>query len=90
MMFFKTLLSFSLLFAAPVFAEEEASALRDLQIGMAGLQEAATNPALLAQLMQDLQVRGALQCLCKIQLLYLLFCLFVNIWLRVVGPRILK
>lgn len=33
-----------------------AKAIRDLKVGMAGLQEAASNPAVLAQLMQDLQV----------------------------------
>ena len=33
-----------------------AQAIRDLKVGMAGLQEAASNPAVLAQLMQDLQV----------------------------------
>jgi hypothetical protein len=36
--------------------EEEDSALRDLQIGMQGLKEAAGNPVLLAQLMRDLAV----------------------------------
>ena len=56
-MIFKVLLSVSLIFtAAPVFAQEGDAALRDLEIGLAGLQEAAKNPALLAQLMQDLQV----------------------------------
>jgi hypothetical protein len=37
--------------------EEAATALRDLQTGMAGLKEASQNPALLAQMMRDLQVR---------------------------------
>ena len=46
----------ALLFVPSVFADNE-DALRDLQIGMAGLQEASRNPAMLAQLMQDLQVR---------------------------------
>jgi len=54
-MLFKTILSFSLLLAAPVFSQSDEDALRDLQVGMAGLQEAAKNPALLAQLLQDLQ-----------------------------------
>jgi len=54
-MLFKTILSFSLLLAAPVFSQSDEEALRDLQVGMAGLQEAAKNPALLAQLLQDLQ-----------------------------------
>lgn len=34
-----------------------AEALRDMQIGMQGLKQAGSDPALLAQLMQDLQVR---------------------------------
>jgi hypothetical protein len=33
-----------------------ARALRDMQAGMAGLKEASNNPAMLAQLMRDLQV----------------------------------
>ena len=37
--------------------DSTARAIKDLKTGMAGLQEAASNPALLAQLMQDLQVR---------------------------------
>jgi hypothetical protein len=36
--------------------EEEDQALKDLYTGMAGLKEASQNPALLAQLMRDLQV----------------------------------
>jgi hypothetical protein len=32
-------------------------ALRDMQIGMQGLQAAASDPAMMAQLMADLQVR---------------------------------
>jgi hypothetical protein len=36
--------------------EETAQAIKDLQTGMAGLKEASSNPALLAQLMRDLQV----------------------------------
>jgi hypothetical protein len=52
----KAVLSLGALLLAPtVFADDEA--LRDLHIGMQGLKEAAQNPALLAQLMQDLQVR---------------------------------
>lgn len=37
--------------------DQEDQALNDLYAGMAGLKEAAQNPALLAQLMRDLQVR---------------------------------
>ena len=43
-----------------VVAQEEdpqAEALRTMQIGMQGLMQAGQDPALLAQLMQDLQVR---------------------------------
>lgn len=36
-------------------------AIKDLKFGMAGLQEAANNPAVLAQLMQDLQVSMSTQ-----------------------------
>lgn len=36
-------------------------AIKDLKFGMAGLQEAANNPAVLAQLMQDLQVSVSTQ-----------------------------
>lgn len=36
--------------------DPSAQAIKDLKVGMAGLQEAASNPAILAQLMQDLQV----------------------------------
>jgi hypothetical protein len=36
--------------------EQEDQALNDLYAGIAGLKEAAQNPALLAQLMRDLQV----------------------------------
>jgi hypothetical protein len=42
--------------------EEEDQALKDLYTGMAGLKEAANNPALLAQLMRDLQVSCNLLC----------------------------
>ena len=42
------------------FAKEDedvaARAIRDMQAGMAGLKEASKNPAMLAQLMRDLQV----------------------------------
>lgn len=33
-------------------------ALRDMQIGMQGLQAASSDPAMMAQLLADLQVRG--------------------------------
>ena len=36
--------------------EEKNQAMRDMQSGMAGLKEAANNPAMLAQLMRDLAV----------------------------------
>jgi hypothetical protein len=58
MKFLKTTLAFSVLLFAPVSAQnKEGDAMRDLQLGLQGIQEAAKNPALLAQLMQDLQVR---------------------------------
>jgi hypothetical protein len=39
-------------------ADDSDNALRDLQIGLEGLQAASKDPAMLAQLMQDLQVRS--------------------------------
>lgn len=52
----KTLLSLAVL-SAPVLADDaKDDALRNMQIGMQGLKEAANNPQLLAQLMHDLQV----------------------------------
>ena len=61
MLSLKSILSFFVLMVCLMtsFAakkEDDESALRDLQIGMAGLKEAASNPALLAQLMRDLAV----------------------------------
>ena len=60
MKFIKTLVSLAILAAPSAFAQEERDALRDLQIVMQGLKEAANNPELLAQLMHDLQVRSLL------------------------------
>jgi hypothetical protein len=37
--------------------DPQADAIRDIQMGMAGMKQAAQDPVLLAQLMQDLQVR---------------------------------
>ena len=58
---FSLLLAFSCLFAVTGARKNDedttAQALLDLQAGMAGLKEATQNPALLAQLMRDLQVR---------------------------------
>jgi hypothetical protein len=55
MKFIKALLSIAILSAPAAFAQER-DPMRDLQIGMQGLKEAANNPELLAQLMHDLQV----------------------------------
>uniref|UniRef100_A0A7S1UP72 STI1 domain-containing protein n=1 Tax=Grammatophora oceanica TaxID=210454 RepID=A0A7S1UP72_9STRA len=55
MKFFKSLAVAVCLFATSALAQEGDDALRDLQIGMEGLREATKNPALLAQLMKDLQ-----------------------------------
>jgi hypothetical protein len=67
MKFFKSLLSSALLLLASsgVSAQDEyvrgenaqADAIRDMQTGMAGLQQASKDPVLMAQLMQDLQVK---------------------------------
>jgi len=65
MKFFQAILSVGMLFVATVSGEEgadyeygqdpEQDAIYDMQLGFNGLQEAAKNPKLLAQLMQDLQ-----------------------------------
>jgi hypothetical protein len=47
---------FTVSFAKKDDDEASGQAARDLQMGMAGLKEAGSNPALLAQLMRDLQV----------------------------------
>jgi hypothetical protein len=44
--------------ASIVSAQNAEDALRDMQIGMQGLQAAASDPAMMAQLMADLQVRN--------------------------------
>jgi hypothetical protein len=61
MQFFKPLYSLLIVLVCLIATtvakkEEEEQALKDLYTGMAGLKEAAQNPALLAQLMRDLQV----------------------------------
>ena len=57
---FSLFLALSSLFAITAAKKQDedvtAQALRDMQAGMAGLKEAASNPAMLAQLMRDLQV----------------------------------
>jgi len=63
MKFFKSALTlFIVLFTAPngSYAQEEevnpeTEAMRNMQLGMAGLQQASSDPVLLAQLMKDLQ-----------------------------------
>ena len=57
MKFLKTLVSLAILPLA-VAQDTGRDVTRDLQIGLEGLNEAASNPQLLAQLMHDLQVRG--------------------------------
>jgi hypothetical protein len=57
-MFVKTLFSFLLLLAVVGFsAAQDRDAMQDIQIGLQGLQQAAKDPALLAQLIRDMQVR---------------------------------
>lgn len=62
MKFFQSLYSFLVVLACLIAVtcakkkEEEDQALKDLYTGMAGLKEASSNPAVLAQLMRDLQV----------------------------------
>jgi hypothetical protein len=55
-----TILSFVaglLLSATACHAQNRENALKDMHIGMQGLQQAGEDPAMLAQLMQDMQVR---------------------------------
>jgi hypothetical protein len=53
-MFIKTLFSFLLLVVA--FCAAQRDAMEDIQLGMQGLKEAVKDPALLAQLIRDMQV----------------------------------
>lgn len=70
MKFFKAIASAGILFlSSGVSAAEykrgenkEQDALYDIQTGMAGMQQAAKDPALLAQLIQDMQVRSTWWC----------------------------
>lgn len=63
-MLFKGVFSSLFLFFSLASGQEEyvrgenpqADAIRDMQTGFAGLQQAASDPVLMAQLMQDLQV----------------------------------
>lgn len=62
---FKTLLTASFMLCFSVASAQDyvrgqdpqADAIRDMQTGMAGMQQAAKDPVLLAQLMKDLQVK---------------------------------
>ena len=62
MKFFRTILSTFAVSCLVVVSDAKkdddaaAQAVRDMQSGMAGLKEAASNPAMLAQLMRDLAV----------------------------------
>lgn len=63
MIFFKALLSSTFLLSSFVYGQEDyvrgkdpqADAIRDMQAGFAGLQQAAKDPVLMAQLMEDLK-----------------------------------
>lgn len=63
-MLFKSVFSSLFLLFSLVSGQEEyvrgedpqADAIRDMQLGFAGLQQMASDPVLMAQLMQDLQV----------------------------------
>lgn len=65
MKFFKAIASVGILFLSSGVSaadykrgeNKEQDALYDIQTGMAGIQQAAKDPALLAQLIQDMQVR---------------------------------
>ena len=51
---------------------KEQDALYDIQTGMAGMQQAAKDPALLAQLIQDMQVRLWCSVVLLVQRFYIL------------------
>lgn len=62
MKFFKTFISTSILFVSAVAADEyvrgddpQADAIRDMQTGFSGLQQAAQDPVMMAQMMEDLK-----------------------------------
>jgi hypothetical protein len=60
MKFFKALITSSLLLASAVNGQErgvdpQADAIRDMQTGFSGLQQAAKDPVLMAQMMEDLK-----------------------------------
>ena len=68
MKFFKSLISTTLLLSISGVSAQggdnyvrgedpQADAIRDMQTGLGGLQQAAKDPVLMAQLMQDLQVK---------------------------------
>ena len=71
MKFLSSLFSIGVFFASTLCANAQddyvrgedpaADAIRDMQTGMAGIQQAAKDPVLMAQLMQDLQVRLPMQ-----------------------------
>lgn len=55
MLFLQTLFSFLLLLLAFCASQQYKDTLQDIQLGLQGLKEAASNPALMAQLLRDMQ-----------------------------------
>jgi hypothetical protein len=58
MIFFTILFLFSCMLIATT--AQDYDALTNIQLGMQGLMQAGSDPAMLAQLMQDMQVRSPL------------------------------
>jgi hypothetical protein len=55
-MFWRQISVSLLLLASSCFAQDDAQAIKDMQVGMQGLMASVKDPELLAQLMQDMQV----------------------------------
>ena len=80
MKFFKAIASVGILFLSSGVSaadykrgeNKEQDALYDIQTGMAGIQQAAKDPALLAQLIQDMQVRLWCSVVLLVQRFYIL------------------
>lgn len=58
-MFFRKALVITAAFFCGFAAAQDEGSLHDIQIGLAGLMEAGKDPAVLAQLLKDMQVRNS-------------------------------
>jgi hypothetical protein len=64
MRFVLFLITLSCTFLATTITAQDYDALTNIQLGMQGLMQAGSDPAMLAQLMQDMQVRRYTFLLC--------------------------